>query len=94
MLPFFNHFRVTLIVFIYFSSIFTVFFFDKCRNPRSNFDLLAFLIRIFRFGGFWRNLEIQDGGPRWPLLTNTQRASSTLTHEDVKGNIFDIQITY
>ena len=22
------------------------------------------------FGGFWRNLEIQDSGPRWPLLKN------------------------
>ena len=28
------------------------------------------LINFDSFGGFWRNLEIQDGGPGWPPLKN------------------------
>ena len=35
------------------------------------------MINFDGFGGFWKNLEIQDGGPRWPRLKNDDVISTS-----------------
>ena len=39
-------------------------------NPISFIDFYSFLINVDSFRGFWRNLEIQDGGPIWLTFRN------------------------
>ena len=48
------------------------------------FDLILDNILIF-----WTNPEIQDGGQRWPTITQLLRVVSSSLHDmDVKENIF------
>ena len=54
------------------TRIFPVFFnFHFLRSFYRLFNGFCwFLINFDGFGGFWRELEIQDSGPRWPPLKN------------------------
>ena len=47
------------------------------------------MINLDSVRGFWRNLEIQDGRPIWPTLTQFPCHVTSSTHDvDLKGNNF------
>ena len=47
------------------------------------------MINFDGLGGFWSNIEIRDGGPKWPPLKNDDVISTSSAHfADLKDNSF------